>query len=109
MTGTDLSGAYVFAGFSVHHEMQLLVQAGLSPLEALQAATRNPALFLGEGDSAGTVESGKVANLVMLDANPLDDIRNTQRINAVVLNGRYLPKAELESLLAGAEASAKKP
>ena len=109
MTGTDLSGAYVFAGFSVHHEMQLLVQAGLSPLEALQAATRTPALFLGEGDSAGTVESGKVANLVMLDANPLEDIRNTQRINAVVLNGRYLPKAELESLLAGAEASAKKP
>jgi imidazolonepropionase-like amidohydrolase len=109
MTGTDLSGAYVFAGFSVHHEMQLLVQAGLSPLEALQAATRNPALFLGEADSAGTVEPRKVANLVMLDANPLEDIHNTQKISAVVLNGKYLPKAELESLLAGAEASAKKP
>jgi len=109
MTGTDLSGAYVFAGFSVHHEMELFVQAGFSPLEALQAATRNPAIFLGEEDAEGTVEPGKVANLVLLEADPLKDIRNTQRIDGVVLNGTYLPKAKLHSLLAEAEASARKP
>jgi len=109
MTGTDLSGAYVFAGFSVHHEMELLVQAGFTPLEALQAATRNPALFLGEENADGTVETGKVANLVLLEADPLKDIRNTQRIDAVVLNGTYLPKTKLHSLLVEAETSAKKP
>lgn len=109
MTGTDLGGAYVFAGFSVHHEMELLVQAGFTPLEALQAATRNPAIFLGEENAEGTVEPGKAANLVLLDADPLKDIRNTQHIDAVVLNGKYLPKAKLHSLLTEAETSAKKP
>jgi hypothetical protein len=107
MTGTDLGGAYVFAGFSVHHEMELLVRAGLTPLEALQAATRNPAIFLGEEKIAGTVEVGKIANLVLLAANPLEDIHNSNRINAVVLNGRYLSKQKLQSLLDQAEAAAK--
>ena len=103
MTGTDLSSAYVFAGFSVHHEMELLVQAGLSPSEALQAATRNPALFFGEAKDWGTVERGKLANLVLLSANPLVNIRNTQSIDAVILNGRYMDKSELQSLLKTAE------
>jgi Amidohydrolase family len=106
MTGTDLSNAYVFAGFSVHHEMELLVKAGLTPLEALQAGTRNPSIFLGEAKTAGTVEAGKIANLVLLEANPLDDIRNTQRINAVVLKGQYLSKQKLQSLLDQAAAAA---
>ena len=91
------------------HEMELLVQAGFTPLEALQAATRNPAIFLGEENAEGTVEPGKAANLVLLDADPLKDIRNTQHIDAVVLNGKYLPKAKLHSLLTEAETSAKKP
>ena len=108
MTGTDLSGAYVFAGFSVHHEMELLVQAGFTPLEALQAATRNPAIFFGETSSQGTVQIGKLANLILLDADPLQDIRNTQKINAVILNGLLLPKEKLQNLLAGAETVAKK-
>ena len=107
MTGTDLSNAYVFAGFSVHHEMQLLVRAGLTPLEAMQASTRNPAIFFGEEGIAGTVEVGKIANLVLLEANPLTDIRNTQRINAVILNGQYLSKQKLQSLLDQAAAAAK--
>jgi hypothetical protein len=107
MTGTDLSGAYVFAGFSVHHEMELLVRAGLTPLEALQASTRNPAIFLGEEKSSGTVEVGKIANLVLLEANPLTDIRNTQRINAVIVKGQYLSKQRLQSLLDQAAAAAK--
>ena len=108
MTGTDLSGAYVFAGFSVHHELELFVQAGLLPLEALQSATRNPAIFLGQIDSLGTVESGKIANLVLLDANPLEDIRNTRKIRAVVLNGKYLSYETLQKLLADAKDSAKR-
>jgi len=107
MTGTDLSGAYIFAGFSLHHEMELLVTAGLTPLEALQAATLNPAKFLGQDKIAGTVSPGKRADLVLLEANPVKDIRNTKRINAVILNGQYLSKEKLKTLLDGAEAAAK--
>jgi cytosine/adenosine deaminase-related metal-dependent hydrolase len=107
MTGTDLGGAYTFPGFSVHHELELFVQAGFTPMEALQTATRNPAIFLGQSDSSGTVERGKVANLVLLDANPLNDVRNTQRINAVVLNGRLLSRAELDKLLRNAALAAR--
>jgi hypothetical protein len=107
LAGTDVSGAYVFPGFSLHHELELYVQAGFSPLEALQAATRNPAVFLGESSSRGTVEPGKIADLVLLAGNPLTDIRNTQTIEAVVLSGRYLPKAALAKMLRGVEAAAK--
>jgi Amidohydrolase family len=99
LTGTDLSIPYIFPGFSVHDELALLVEAGFTPLQALQAATRNPAIFLGELSSHGTVESGKLANLVLLEANPLEDIRNTQRINAVFLRGRYFSKQELQQML----------
>jgi imidazolonepropionase-like amidohydrolase len=77
-------------------------------MAALQAATRNPAMFLKETGSMGTVESGKLADLVLLDANPLEDIDNIRRINAVVVNGRYLSKESLQQLLASAEASASK-
>jgi hypothetical protein len=108
MTGTDLSIPYIFAGFSLHNELELFVKAGLSPMQALQAATRNPAVFLGELGSRGTIERGKIADLVLLDANPLVDIRNTQRINAVVLNGKYLPKETLQKMLADVEAAAKR-
>ena len=107
MTGTDLSIPYTFAGFSLHDELGLFVQAGLTPMEALQAATRNPAVFLGELSSQGTIERGKIANLVLLDANPLENIRNTRRINAVVLNGKYLPKEALQKMLADVEAAVK--
>ena len=66
-------------------------------MQALQAATRNPARFLGV--SAGTVEPGKLANLVLLDANPLENIRNTTRIRSVILNGKYFDRAQLDRLL----------
>lgn len=65
-------------------------------MEALKTVTYNPARYLGLLDSLGTVEQGKTADLVLLEANPLDDISNTQRINAVIMNGRYLPKEELQ-------------
>ena len=108
MTGTDLGIPYTFAGFSLHDELGLFVQAGLTPMEALQAATRNPAVFLDELSSQGTIERRKIANLVLLDANPLEDIRNTERISAVVLNGKYLPKGELQKMLADIEAAVKR-
>ncbi len=99
LAGTDLPNSWVFPGFSLHEELELLVQAGLSPLEALQAATLNPARYLEQEDEYGTVETGKRADLVLLEANPLEDIRNTRRIAAVVVAGKLLQKNHLETLL----------
>ena len=99
MAGTDMLNPYTFPGFSLHDEMVNLTDAGLSPLDALRAATLNPAIFMNATDSLGTVEKGKRADLVLLDANPLDDIHNTQHVNAVVLNGRYYSRAALDKLV----------
>jgi hypothetical protein len=100
LAGTDASDeAYVFAGSGLHDELALLVDAGLTPLQALQAATLNPARYLGAADSMGTVAAGKAADLLVLDANPLQDIRNTMRIFAVVAGGRLIDAAERERLL----------
>jgi imidazolonepropionase-like amidohydrolase len=95
-------------GLDLQDELAVFVQAGLSPLEALQTATYNPAKCLGKLDSMGTVERGKVADLVLLDADPLQDIRNTQRIAAVVVGGKIHQKAALQKMLAQIEAMAKK-
>ena len=101
MAGTDTAAAVaVLPGFSLHTELECFVQAGFTPLEALQTATLNPAKFLGLQSEMGTVEKGKLANLVLLDGNPLEDIRNTRKIAAVVLNGRLLDRAELDQILA---------
>ena len=99
LAGTDFDNHYLYPGFSLHDELQLFVAAGFSPLESLQTATINPANFLGTIDSLGTIEKGKIADMVLLDANPLTDIRNTQRINAVFVNGKYLSKDTLQALL----------
>jgi Amidohydrolase family len=108
LVGTDAPGVpYCFPGFSVHDEMALFVKAGLTPMEALQAATRNPAKYLGLLDSLGTIEREKIADLVLLDANPLNDIRNTQKISAVIVNGRLLNREVLDDLLAEVEEAAK--
>ena len=107
LAGTDTPpGVYIFPGFSLHEEMQRFVAAGFTPLEALQTATLNPAKFLGRESELGTIEKGKLADLVLLDANPLDDIRNTQKIAGVVANGRYFSRADLDKLLAGVEKTA---
>lgn len=106
LAGSDVQNPYVFPGFSLHDELVLLVKAGLTPAEALHTATLNPAIFLGATDSLGTVEVGRLADLVLLDADPLIDIRNTTRIRAVVLRGRYLDRRALDSLLAGAAMAA---
>jgi imidazolonepropionase-like amidohydrolase len=105
MTGTDLFDGRIFPGFSLHEELARLVEAGLSPNEAIQAATRVPAEFFKLSDE-GTIEKGKRADLVLLSANPLEDIRNTTRIDAVVLGGKLLNKARLNLLLAAAEQEA---
>ena len=89
----------VVPGFSLHDELVLLDKAGLTPADALRAATLDTAVFLGLQNSLGTVETGKVADLVLLDANPLEDIRNTQRISGVFLQGRYFDRQALDGLL----------
>jgi Amidohydrolase family len=100
LAGTDASDeAYVFAGSGLHDELALMVGAGLTPLQALRTATINPARYFAAADSMGTVAAGRTADLVLLDANPLDDIRNTLRIFAVVANGRLIDGAERERLL----------
>jgi imidazolonepropionase-like amidohydrolase len=96
----------VWPGFSLHEELGWLVKAGVTPLEALEAATLNPARFLDKERELGTVERGKLADFVLLDASPLDDIQNTQRIAAVMANGRYMDKSELQKMLAELEAVA---
>ena len=100
LAGTDTPNPYTFPGFSLHEELELLVRAGLSPMEALQTATLRAAQFLGVDRLFGSVEEGKIANLVLLDANPLEDIRNTQKIRAVVLRGMFLDRGKLDELLA---------
>jgi len=100
LAGTDTTDAFVVPGFSLHQELELLVGAGLSPLAALQAATIAPARFLGRETQQGTVEAGKRADLVVLDANPLEDIRNTRRIFALVAGGSLADRAALDRLLA---------
>jgi imidazolonepropionase-like amidohydrolase len=108
LAGTDTPpGVYIFPGFSLHEELQRFVAAGFTPMEALQTATLNPAKFLGLEDRLGTIEQGKLADLVLVDANPLDDIRNTQKIAAVIVNGRYLSRADLDKMLADVEVAAK--
>lgn len=99
MTGTDIPGAYTYPGFSLHDELELLVENGFTPYEALQAATVDPAKFLGMDRDLGTIEKGKLADLILLEADPLKDIRNTTRIRAVVVDGKLLDRSELDRLL----------
>ncbi|WP_329054748.1 amidohydrolase family protein [Amycolatopsis sp. NBC_01488] len=107
--GTDCENPYVYPGFSLHDELELLVQAGLSPRRALRMVTRDAAAYLGREATAGTVTPGKVADLVLLDANPVADIRAVRRVHTVVTAGRVLDRAALDGLLAGVEAAANRP
>jgi tetratricopeptide (TPR) repeat protein len=106
LAGTDVPNPYAFPGFSLHDELDLLVQSGLTPAEALRAATIDPARFQHDEAVNGSVTAGKNADLVLLDANPLDAIKNTQRIDAVIVRGRYLDRGELDGILAGVEKTA---
>jgi imidazolonepropionase-like amidohydrolase len=103
LAGTDTMNPHCLPGFGIHDELALLVDAGLTPLAALQAATRNAAQFMGQLDRRGTIEAGKTADLVLLDKDPLADIHNTTSIQAVVLNGKLFPRAALDAMLAKAQ------
>ena len=93
--GTDSGGPGRFQGLWEHREMELLVKAGLTPIEAIQAATVNGAKFLGVEDRYGTLAPGKVADFIVLNANPLSDITNSRKIDAVWMNGKPVDRAAL--------------
>jgi imidazolonepropionase-like amidohydrolase len=92
LAGTDLGDPYVIPGFALHDELELLVAAGVTPLAALQSATSGPARAFGLTATVGAIAPGQAADLVLLDGDPLTDIRNTRRIRAVVLNGHWLAR-----------------
>jgi hypothetical protein len=106
LAGTDANDSYCFPGLGIHDELHELVKAGLSPMEALETATVNPASYFGLLADYGSIETGKVADMVLLDANPVEDISNTRRINTVIFNGNVYTRDELDKLLASVEKKA---
>jgi hypothetical protein len=109
LAGTDTGTPYSVPGFALHDELEHLVAAGASPRQALYAATAEPARFLGLSRDLGTVEAGKIADLVVLDADPLTDIRNTRKIHSVVTRGRVIGPAARTKMLADVEAAVQAP
>jgi imidazolonepropionase-like amidohydrolase len=101
LLGTDAAQAYHLPGFSAHEELAMLVEAGLSPYEALEAGTRNAAEVLGRVEEFGTIEEGKRADLILLRRNPLKDVSSLQERNGVMLRGRWLAEYELQAMLDG--------
>lgn len=106
LAGTDTPNPYCLPGFALHSELALLVEAGLTPAEALRTATWNPAEFLRRTNDFGAIEAGKIADMVVLDANPLEAIGNTRRIHMVVRRGRAMDGAALRSMLAAVKQEA---
>lgn len=99
IAGTDYSNPFCYPGFSLHDELALLVEGGLSPAQALKAATYSPAVFMKKEKELGQVAKGQLANLVLLEKNPLENISHTKSIQGVFLRGQYLDRAELDGLL----------
>ena len=105
MTGTDAIIPGIVAGFAVHRELKELVEVGLTPFEALRTSTTTPFEYLGEIDKAGTIEVGKVSDLVLLDENPLADISATSKVSGVLMRGRWIGKDEIKKRMKEIEAS----
>ncbi len=103
MAGTDCPIFYLTPGYSLHEELALLVKGGLTPLEAIEAATLKPAQYFSLDEELGLVQEGMFADLILLDANPLEDIRNTKKINAVIRDGKLHDRQALDQILAGLE------
>jgi imidazolonepropionase-like amidohydrolase len=100
LTGTDCLNSYVLAGFSLHEELQELVSAGLPEFEVLKGSTVSAAEFLKRKQDIGTIEVGKIADLILLEGNPLENILNTKRINGVMVKGKWFTADELDTMLA---------
>jgi imidazolonepropionase-like amidohydrolase len=94
--GSDGGSTLDFPGLMTHREIELLVEAGLSPMDAIVAATRNGALALRKGDELGTVEPGRLADLTLVSSNPLEDVRNLRKIDRLMLNGEWVDRAALK-------------
>jgi imidazolonepropionase-like amidohydrolase len=109
LVGSDSLDPFVFPGDSLHRELEEFVRAGFTPLEAIQAATRGAAQFLGREKDFGTIEVGKTADLVLLDANPMENIANTRKILAVIYGGRQFDRSALDTMLAKARSAAAAP
>jgi imidazolonepropionase-like amidohydrolase len=103
LLGSDAPQMWNVPGFSVHRELQALVASGLTPYQALVSGTRNVAVFLGTLEAAGTVEAGRRADLILLDANPLADIRNSSTIAGVTIAGRWMDRAAIDAGLKTAQ------
>ena len=106
LAGSDSLDPFVFPGDSLHRELAEFVRDGFTPAEALRTATLGAAEFLGRASELGSIEKGKIADLVLLDANPLEDIGNTRRVSAVIRSGKYLDRAALDKLLRDARSAA---
>ncbi|NNC96706.1 MAG: amidohydrolase family protein [Gammaproteobacteria bacterium] len=107
LTGSNASTPYVYSGFSVHDELVALTEAGLSPLQALRTATLNPATFSGVSNQFGSIYTRMHADMIVLNANPLEDIRNTRNIDSVINRSTYYDRAALDKIFAFSEAQAK--
>jgi imidazolonepropionase-like amidohydrolase len=99
LLGSDAPQMWNVPGFSVHRELKALVASGLSPYQALTAGTRNVAVFFGTLETTGTVASGKRADLILLDANPLADVANSSKIAGVMLAGRWMARGDIDTRL----------
>ncbi|GAC1467458.1 MAG: hypothetical protein PVSMB1_16490 [Gemmatimonadaceae bacterium] len=108
LAGTDSGDPFTVPGFALHEELELLVKAGLSPLDALRAATWEPARYFRKEDEMGAVKPNRFADLLVLDRNPLTDIKNTRAIYGLVLSGKYFTRRELDAMLASAALRAAK-
>ena len=108
MTGSDAPECMLLYGFTLHRELAELVAAGIPPRAALEAATRNPAEWMGKLASSGTIAPGKIADLVLLAGDPLADIDHTRSIEGVMLRGKWLPRSELDRMLDHAAAALSK-
>jgi imidazolonepropionase-like amidohydrolase len=99
MIGTDLMLPGIIPGYSVHEEMMIWQEAGIPPADILRSATIVPAQFMGLGDRLGSVSEGKIASMVLVRANPLEDINNAQQIESLFMRGKYFSREDLDQLL----------
>jgi imidazolonepropionase-like amidohydrolase len=107
LAGTDCPNPYVFPGFSLHDELSLMVKGGMPPLDVLRTATINPAIFMNKKADFGSVEVGKIASLILLNKNPLENIENTKNIETVIVRGKVYNRKALDLMLAQAKSNAK--